>query len=68
MTPYTQPHGTEYHKVNTRRRQKLETQLHTFMYPLLMEKHDAKLQMYVIQSNTSISKLLYPLSFSSSIE
>jgi hypothetical protein len=68
MTPYTQSHGTEYHNVNTRRRQKIETQLHTFMYLLLVEKHDAKLQMYVIQSNTSISKLLYLLSFSSNIE
>lgn len=63
MMPYTQPHGMEYHIVNTRRHQKIETKLHTFIYLLLVEKHDAKLQMYVIQSNKSISKLLYLLSF-----
>jgi hypothetical protein len=61
MAPYTQPHGTEYHNVNTRRRQKLESQLHTFMYLLLVDKHGAKLQLYVIQSNTSSLELLYPL-------
>jgi N-acetylmuramoyl-L-alanine amidase len=48
VTPYTQPHGTEYHNVNTRRRQKLDSKLHTFMYLLLVEKHDAKLELYVI--------------------
>jgi hypothetical protein len=31
MTSYTQLHGTEYHNVNKRCRQKLESQLHTFM-------------------------------------
>jgi len=48
MTPYTQPHGTEYHNVNTHCRQKLGSQLHTFMYLLLVETHGAKLQLYVI--------------------
>jgi hypothetical protein len=48
MTPYTQPHGTEYHNVNTRRRQKLESQLHIFMYLLLVGKHDAELQLCVV--------------------
>jgi N-acetylmuramoyl-L-alanine amidase len=61
MTPHTQPHGTEYHNMNTCRRQKLESQLHIFMHLLLVEKHEAKLQLYFTQSNTIISKLVYPL-------
>ena len=48
MTPYTQPHGTECRNVNTSLRHKLESQLHTFMYLLLLEKHESKLQVYVI--------------------